>query len=30
MVELALKSHRFRAEREAVWRKLESLLARAE
>jgi len=30
MAELALKSHRFRAEREADWRKLESLLARAE
>jgi uncharacterized membrane protein SpoIIM required for sporulation len=30
MAELALKSHRFRAEREADWRRLESLLARAE
>jgi len=30
MQELTLKSHRFRKEREAEWRKLESLLARAE
>jgi uncharacterized membrane protein SpoIIM required for sporulation len=30
MADLALKSHRFRAEREADWRRLESLLARAE
>jgi len=30
MAELALKSHRFRAEREADWRRLESLLARVE
>jgi len=30
MAELILKSHRFRQEREAEWRKLEDLLARAE
>ncbi len=30
MAELQLKSHRFRAEREADWRRLESLLNRAE
>jgi uncharacterized membrane protein SpoIIM required for sporulation len=30
MAELQLKSHRFRAEREADWRRLESLLARVE
>ena len=30
MQELTLKSHRFRKEREAEWRKLEDLLARAE
>ena len=30
MAELTLKSHRFRAEREADWRRLESLLARVE
>jgi uncharacterized membrane protein SpoIIM required for sporulation len=30
MAELILKSHRFRQEREAEWRKLEELLARAE
>jgi uncharacterized membrane protein SpoIIM required for sporulation len=30
MAELTLKSHRFRAEREADWRRLETLLARAE
>ena len=30
MSELILKSHRFRAEREADWRRLESLLARLE
>ena len=30
MVELQLKSHRFRAEREADWRRLETLLAKAE
>jgi len=30
MAELQLKSHRFRAEREADWRRLEALLARAE
>src|SRR5882672_1457776 len=30
MAELTLKSHRFRQEREAEWRKLEELLARAE
>jgi len=30
MKELTLKSHRFRQEREAEWRKLEDILARAE
>jgi uncharacterized membrane protein SpoIIM required for sporulation len=30
MAELQLKSHRFRAEREADWRRLETLLAKAE
>src|SRR5258708_2783328 len=30
MAELQLKSHRFRAEREADWRRLEALLARVE
>lgn len=30
MAELTLKSHRFRAEREADWRRLETLLARVE
>jgi len=30
MAELQLKSHRFRAEREADWRRLEALLSRAE
>ena len=30
MAELQLKSHRFRAEREADWRRLESLLNRVE
>jgi uncharacterized membrane protein SpoIIM required for sporulation len=30
MAELQLKSHRFRAEREADWRRLEALLAKAE
>ena len=30
MAELELKSHRFRTEREADWRRLEALLARVE
>src|ERR1700761_7678793 len=30
MAELQLKSHRFRAEREADWRRLETLLGRVE
>ena len=30
MAELQLKSHRFREEREADWRRLETLLAKAE